>query len=259
MKTYPLRIGELNALVVSDGGMPVTKEFFFANTPDHITHQFPAEFDAPLNFICISIDHKNILIDTGFGSECKDAGLLIQALNKHGISRYDIDEVILTHGHLDHIGGAVIKDKPAFPNATYYLHVEEWEMWAADKSSKEHSILSMLEDSITLIHKDMELYPGIRLFHTPGHTYGHLSVMVYSENQRLFIVSDLLNDPAALRHLSSHIGLEKSPEKGRQTRKAVLDFAEEQGILLFVCHYPFPGLGYIEKKDGVHQWTPLLT
>ncbi|MGR9049713.1 MBL fold metallo-hydrolase [Halobacillus faecis] len=259
MNTYPFRIGDFNALVISDGGMPVTKDFFFAHTPDPIVQNFPAEFHAPLNFIHLSYGDKNILIDTGFGGECEEAGQLLHSLAEHGICREDIDEVILTHGHLDHIGGAVINGKPSFPNANHYLRVEEWEMWADKKSSKEYRILSELEDSITLVHKDIEILPGIKLLHTPGHTHGHLSVMVNSENERLLIVSDLLNDPSTLNHLPSHIGLEVSPEKGRQTRKAIMDFAKQQGIMLFVCHYPFPGLGYIDQDNGNDRWKPLLT
>lgn len=256
MNTYSFPIGNFSALVISDGGMPVTKEFFFAETPDHLVQGFPANFQAPLNFIHITTDNKNILIDTGFGSRCKDAGQLLHNLAKHGISKYDIDEVILTHGHLDHIGGAVIEGEPSFPNATYYLRIEEWDMWAANKESEEYKILSRLENSITFIHKDVEILPGIKLFLTPGHTDGHLSVMVQSESQRLLIVSDLLNDPSTLHHLSSHIGLEVSPEKGSQTRKAIIDFAKQQGIMLFVCHYPFPGLGFIEDHNNNHKWIP---
>ncbi|WP_051254701.1 MBL fold metallo-hydrolase [Halobacillus kuroshimensis] len=254
MNTYPFTIGNYHALVISDGGMPVTREFFLANTPDPITQQFPEEFHAPLNFIHLEVDNEHILIDAGFGAECEDAGQLIQALDNHGITRDDIDHVILTHGHLDHIGGAVSEGKPSFPNADYYLHAAEWEMWASRPSSKEHEILSNLGSSINIIQEDIEILPGIKLFLTPGHTNGHLAVMIHSEDEKLLVVSDILSDPRTLNHPSSHIGLEISPEQGRETRKDIIEYAEQQGLMLFVCHYPFPGLGYIEQDHGTYKW-----
>lgn len=251
------QLGAFQLIVISDGGFPVTKEFFFADTPSEIIEHFPTKFEAPLNFMLIDTGEKRLLVDTGLGEEkLPTSGQLRTQLQEEGFSPDDIDMVILTHGHLDHIGGVSQQGVPVFPSADYVIREEEWNYWMNRPSSEEFKKLKALKDVIRIISKDMEIHQGIRLQHAPGHTDGHLVVTIESEGERLLIASDILNDPSTLQHLPSHIGAEVSKEQGFKTRVGFLEESYRLNTLLFVCHYPFPGLGYVEKGEQGFRWIP---
>ncbi|MFB5662506.1 MBL fold metallo-hydrolase [Alteribacillus sp. HJP-4] len=250
-------MGRFHLTSISDGAFPVTKNFFFANTPSHIVSHIPNHYHAPLNVLLIDTGTQKILIDAGLGSTFAPvAGKLVDHLKTIHVSPGDIQTVIITHGHLDHIGGLIHSKRPVFPQAQYVLSQEEWDVWESDPSSQEHNILLLLKNCLTLLPKDAEVFPGVRIIHTPGHTAGHLCVHVNSENNDLLIASDILNDPATLQHLPSHISAEMSPAKGLNTRRKFLKKAHDMSAMVFACHYPFPGLGYINKRKEKWIWVP---
>ena len=82
-----------------------------------------------------------------------------------------------------------------------------------------------------------------------------ISLYLNSEGKYLLLASDILNDPITLQHLPSHIRMEMSPKQGLKTRRRFLQNAIDKSALLFVCHYPFPGLGHIEKGDLEWKWV----
>lgn len=235
------------------------KNSFSLGTPDHLTTDIPSEFAAPLNFLLIHTGNENILVDAGFGSTLPTAGKLVEQLNILDIYPKDIHKVIITHRHRDHIGGMTENRVPAFPNAQYIIRREEWEQWTQDPSSDQYKKLMPLKGCISFITSDIELVPGIRLVHTPGHIAGHLSLSISSGGQCLLVASDILSHPLALQNLSSHIGAEMSPKLGRETREKFLQDSVNQSALLFVCHYPFPGLGYIVKEELGWKWVPVYS
>ncbi|MBM7647839.1 glyoxylase-like metal-dependent hydrolase (beta-lactamase superfamily II) [Bacillus ectoiniformans] len=256
-----LQIGRFHCIALSDGVFSVSKDFFFANTPKDLIEHIPDPFQAPLNFLFIDTGEKKVLVDTGLGQENTPvSGLLLNRLQEEGISPQEVDAVIITHGHLDHIGGVSHEGDPVFPNANYYIRDEEWSFWENQKESREFEKLKPIENQTIKVFSDFEIYPGILVNHTPGHTEGHLTVSIQSEGDSLIVASDILSDPCVLNYSPSHIAAEVSPAKGLQTRTAFLEKASEQAALLFVCHYPFPGLGYIEKNqlENGWEWVPYI-
>ncbi|MGG3452110.1 MBL fold metallo-hydrolase [Domibacillus aminovorans] len=255
---HSFQLGTFRLMSIMDGVFPVSKDFFFADTPEDIIHRIPSNFDAPLNFLLIDTGDKYILVDAGFGEPyLPTAGKLLNHLETQGIYPEDIHTVIITHGHMDHIGGLSNKGIPTFPNAEYVMRKDEWDSWVSNPNSMEYKKLMPLKDHMILITSDTEIVPGIHLVHTPGHTVGHLSLSISSEEKYLLVASDILNDPITLQHLPSHIRAEMSPKQGLETRKRFLQDAPDKSALLFVCHYPFPGLGHIAKEDFIWKWLPI--
>lgn len=112
---HSFRLGTLKMMSISDGAFPVSKEFFFASTPEDIIKHIPSNFNATLNFLLIDTGEKNILVDAGFGETyLPTAGKLLKHLKERGISPEDIHTMIITHGHMDHIGGLSNKGRPTF-------------------------------------------------------------------------------------------------------------------------------------------------
>lgn len=255
---WHLKVGEFKLTVISDGIFPVSKKFFFANTPKEIIEHIPEKFSAPLNFVLIDTGTQKILIDAGFGEENLPInGQLLKQLQQEDIQAGDIDTIIITHGHLDHIGGLSRNGKPVFPNAEHLITAEEWCYWSERPETTEAAKLKVLKEHITFIDPDYILHPGISIKHTPGHTKGHLTVSLKSQGECLFIASDILNDPITLSHPASYIDAEQDPKKGLETRRSFLKEAYAQSAQIFACHYPFPGLGKVKKAEGEWIWIPL--
>lgn len=131
-----------------------------------------------------------------------------------------------------HIGGLSNNERLTFPNAEYIMRKDEWNLWKSNPQSNEFRKLMLLKDQMTLITSDIEIIPGIRLVHTPGHTVGHLSLYINSEGKYLLLASDILNDPITLQYLPfpSHICAEMSPKQGLETRIRFL-----QDAIVFPC------------------------
>ncbi|MGX1195991.1 MBL fold metallo-hydrolase [Metabacillus sp. SLBN-84] len=99
---HSFQLGKFHLKAISDGVFPVSKDFFFKNTPDTIIQHIPPHYDAPLNFLYIDTGEKKILVDAGFGVEhLPTSDQLLSHLQREGISPEDIHTVIITHGHLD--------------------------------------------------------------------------------------------------------------------------------------------------------------
>ena len=168
-----------------------------------------------------------MLVDTGAGGLAPTTGKLIPNLRAEGITPEDIDRVILTHGHPDHIGGNLNSEgKPAFPKARFVMWKDEWDFWTSEQAEQkldEHvrkrqiafalKNLPPIQDRLDLVDRETEIVPGIRAVAAPGHTLGHMALAVSSGGEQLLSVSDAFLHPIHVEQPDWYAAVDFAPEQ----------------------------------------------
>jgi glyoxylase-like metal-dependent hydrolase (beta-lactamase superfamily II) len=269
MKTssFTFKLGEFSCWVINDGKVPI---------PD-IIQKFLAEDNiVELDTLVLLVKTKNntILFDTGWGIGAEAAplaGLLTQNLETTGIRREEIDTIIFSHGHVDHIGGNIdAAGNPVFPNARYYMFHKEWKFWTmgSDLSGMPESIrqnarltvqknLIPLKDKINLFDSSSDIVPGISCMEAPGHSPGHIVLLVSSGSQRLLCFFDAFHRPIEIERPSTFLTPPMTGEAGASREKILSQIKSSD--LIFAGHFSFPGLGHIILRDNVRYWQPIIT
>ena len=193
---YPFKIGEFKCMVIGDGSIAVPAPDVVNQRPLNLYDPQPSDISTDVNCLFIRAGECRILIETGCGGGVQStAGKLFENLNAAGIRSSEIDKVIFTHAHPDHIGGNVdANGRPAFANARYMMHRKEWEYWMAKlKNYASDPIylgiakrnLLLIRDKVDLLGDDTEVVPGIKCVATPGHTPGSVIFMISSARTAL--------------------------------------------------------------------------
>lgn len=203
---------------------------------------FPGGVFAPgeewvLHFHCylLRTAGRTVLVDTGIGGADSPAtwaplpGRLVSELAAAGVAPDDVDVVVLTHLHTDHVSGSVVNGESVFPNAR---HLVQWaEIERASEPLRER-ILAPLEGGVDVIDGDAEPVPGVRVLHAPGHTPGHQCVQVGD----VLISGDILHHPVQLADPTIPYVYDEDPEQAVRTRLDLL----ARTTVLAPAHFPDP-------------------
>lgn len=282
---YRFKIGSIEATVVSDGPLPLGEPSgsFLGTSKEDVQKMLTDNFLSPSNVILeqnvlvLNTGDKLVLIDTGMGSSTMfgpTTGKLQANLKAAGIDPKDIDAVVATHAHCDHVWGIMADDgTPHFPNAQIYISQADFDYWTDEaklgmkdpaymKPFVEGARKNLLpnRDRIVFVKDGQEFLPGIQAMAAPGHTVGHTIYMITSGGQSLAALGDTTHHQVLLFEKPLiEFAYDTDSKQSAKTRVRVLDMLAKDRIPMLAYHFPWPGIGHAAKHgEGFHFYpTPM--
>lgn len=199
-----------------------------------------------------------VLFDTGLGN-----GGIQKGLAEVGVSPEQIDVVVITHMHPDHIGGLMTGGTTTFPNARYVTAAAEYDFWSGFDET--HRVGGLVKKNVTPLAektsfiKDGEsIVSGITAISAPGHTPGHTIYMLESDGQQLLLTADMANHYVwAFQNPEWSISFDGDKEMAAKTRRKNLDMLATDQIPMIGYHMPFPGMGFVETRGSGFRFVPV--
>ncbi|HKE67370.1 MAG TPA: MBL fold metallo-hydrolase, partial [Micromonosporaceae bacterium] len=265
---YALKVGEIDVLVISDGVLPIPARTIAHNVEPAVRaawleHEFlsPEMLEWPLNVAVVRSGGRTILIDAGIGMDpgldLPQAGRLVRRLEAAGIDLASVTDVVLTHMHMDHIGGLLIdgvKDRLR-PDLRIHVAAAELKFWESPDFS--HAVMPAgfpdalrraakrfvtdYRSRLRPFEEEHEVAPGVVVRRTGGHTPGHSVVRLASGRDRLTFAGDAVFQ-VGFEHSDWQNGFEHDPEEAARVRVNLLQELAATRELLVATHLPFPSL-----------------
>jgi glyoxylase-like metal-dependent hydrolase (beta-lactamase superfamily II) len=274
---YSFKQGAYDITVVSDGTLtlpfsvvsPDAKPEDLAKLLGAAAQGDKAQFEA--SPLLLKSGSDVVLLDTGAGGNFGPTmGKIAESLKAAGTEAGAVTKVIYTHAHPDHLWGTLGADgKSVFPNASFHVAEAEWNFWVtpdlASKMPKDmegmvkttQSQLAAIKDKVNLFKSGAEVLPGINVLDTAGHTPGHVSFEL-AGGDGLIITGDAITNPQVFfAHPDWKFGFDADPATAIANRKKLLDMASTEKKKLLGYHWPYPGIGMAEAKDGAYVYVPV--
>lgn len=271
-------IGSVEVTPLLDTGLLMNPHMFLPKHADQFLAEFPQLADErglmPMAITCYLVRSagKNILIDSGIGSRRKPGfplGHLDEAIANAGLTPADIDIVLNTHMHIDHVGwNTVDKDGEReifFPNAQFWFQQQEWDYWMQPERMAEPGNVHLvdccepLKDTgrITFADGEKAIDEHLTYVPTPGHTPGHVAIGIMSQGERAVVVGDASHHPVQLVHPDWSPSADYDPVQSANTRDRLFDWAIEEGRTWLAGHWQHPGIGRLVRLEGVRTFRAL--
>jgi glyoxylase-like metal-dependent hydrolase (beta-lactamase superfamily II) len=202
--------------------------------------------------VVVNTGAQVVLFDTGLS-----AGGITGALAGAGYQPDQIDTVVITHMHGDHIGGLSDAGAPTFPNATYVTGQVEYDHWAGAGNSGFDGKVRPLAERMTFLNSGQDVASGITSVAAFGHTPGHMGYHLESDGARLMLFADLANHPVwSLARPNWEMRFDMDKAAAAASRRRVLEMIAADRIPAVGYHMPFPALGFIDRREDGFGWVP---
>lgn len=231
-------------------------------------HGLPAtRHENPYVVTLVNTGKELVMFDAGNPKgRMKTAGHLSDLLVTAGYSPAQVDIVVLSHGHPDHIGGLMADGKPIYPNARYVFGATEFDYWNKGENIPEArkptrdlfmTQAAPLGEKATMIKGNDEIVSGIRAVPAFGHSPGMLAFHIESEGKRLYNWADTANHYiVSIQHPEWHVAFDQDKDMAVEVRKKTFDMVSADKIPVVGFHMPFPSVGWVEKTAAGYRWVP---
>lgn len=275
-----VRFGNFTITSVPDGffDRPLT-EGFVRNAPLAAVQAALAEAKLPTDKVSVPFTpfvvdtgKNKVLLDGGNGTfGAPTAGTLLKSMATAGLQPDQIDTIIISHFHGDHINGLRDKDgKLVFPKAKIMVPTPEWNWWMDDARMNAlpenqrgnfnavRRVFGPIAQTVQRFDPGTELLPGIRSMPAFGHTAGHTTFMLESAGQKLLYWADTTNVAALfVRNPDWAVMFDADPEAARKVRRALMEMAVKENLLVAGYHLPLPAIGRLTPRGTGYDFVPV--
>lgn len=273
---HSFKHGAFEVTVVSDGHLVLPTTMLAPTAPPaeraallQAAGQTAAQYQSPTNITLVHAGSELILIDMGSGDRfMPTAGKLWDNLKSAGIDKAKITKVVFTHGHPDHLWGAIDElDDVVLPDATFYVGAAEWDFWQGDDALRglpaeragfvtgARRNYAAIKTKVKMFKAGDDIVTGLRAIATPGHTQGHVALEL-AGGDGLIVGGDVLTHPLiSFAHPEWKPTADHVPNVAVETRNRLLDRLAVDRSRLIGFHLPYPGVGAVERKDGAYRFV----
>jgi glyoxylase-like metal-dependent hydrolase (beta-lactamase superfamily II) len=277
-EAHRFALGDIEVLVVSDGHLTLPAGNLAPTAPaeelaallTEIHGSVPETLTPATNVTLLRSGSDLVLVDNGSGNKFQPtAGKLLENLAANDIAPESVTKVVFSHAHPDHIWGTLGDDGAlAFPNAAYFVGQAEWDFWTNPDlpgqmpeeyrpfATGAQRDLAAVEERVMLVKDGDAIAPGVSVIDTPGHTPGHIALLVEGGDGLIVGADVASNEHVSLPHPDWAFGFDADPEQGIATRKALLDRAATDGTAYLGFHFTYPGVGRIERDGAGYRFVP---
>jgi glyoxylase-like metal-dependent hydrolase (beta-lactamase superfamily II) len=263
-EAFAFKIGALDAYALQDGSLSVPN-----NGEVLAIGEAKADVDAlltanalPTDTLGLSIQpllvkmgDKVVLFDTGAGGQMGTEGKLLTSLTAAGVQPGQVTDILISHAHGDHVGGLVNGEgQLVFPNATIRMTTDEWDALKADPTMT--ALVTGLTPKVQTFAAGAEVLPGVTAVDIQGHTPGHTGYQIASANEGLLYIGDTMHHSViSVQRPDWTIQFDGRADVAEASRRALLERAASENQRLYAVHFPYPGLGRIERRADDFVWV----
>jgi glyoxylase-like metal-dependent hydrolase (beta-lactamase superfamily II) len=261
------KVGSLELIALRDGGMTGVPNDNTILAVDRTKEEVAAlltanglpgdTFNLSIQPLLVRDGQRLVLIDAGGGASMgANAGKLVASLQAAGVTPDQITDVLISHGHGDHIAGlADASGALTFPNATVRLTANEWTAIQTDRQLA--ALVTAITPKVETFAPGAQITPGIKAYAIDGHTPGHTGFEIASGDERLLYIADAMHhEVVSVQEPTWTIAFDGDEATAEASRQALLSRAASENLLVYAVHFPYPGIGRIQRREDTFVWVP---
>ncbi|WP_251071760.1 MBL fold metallo-hydrolase [Streptomyces sp. ISL-43] len=272
-----IRLGDVSVSYVPDGDVRLRPRQLLQDTTDEVWAAHPEYLDATGHLVgsvgglLVEYGDRALLIDAGFGPQTHEApdgpistvhgGALARSLAELGRGPEDIEAVAFTHLHSDHLGWACLPapggDEPVFAHADYLVSEPEWDRRDLLEAQGMTEQAAALAPRVRTITDGQEIFPGVRMRISPGHTVGHAEYVITGGGRRLIAFGDAVHSPIQIDHPEWSSAFDHDPVRTADHRRRLVAELAEPGTIGFGVHFADVVFGHVRQDGDGPAWRPL--